>query len=112
MSRVFLRGGCSLIAASAMVAAAGVLATPAAAAGKPQATTDAPDAVTATGATLNGTVNPNGASTTYYFEWGTECRVWESNARVLRRQRPDRGRGQRGAFRSHRRDDLPRPARG
>jgi hypothetical protein len=27
--------------------------------------------VTATGATLNGTVNPNGAATTYHFEYGT-----------------------------------------
>ena len=28
-------------------------------------------AVTSTSATLNGTVNPNGFSTTYHFEWGT-----------------------------------------
>jgi hypothetical protein len=27
--------------------------------------------VTSSSATLNGTVNPNGSSTTYYFEWGT-----------------------------------------
>jgi len=34
------------------------------------ATTDA-TAVTCTGATLNGTVNPNGLATNYHFEWGT-----------------------------------------
>jgi hypothetical protein len=28
-------------------------------------------AVTGTGGTLNGTVNPNGLTTTYYFKWGT-----------------------------------------
>ena len=36
-----------------------------------QATTTAATAVTSTSATLNGTVNPNGNSTTAYFEWGT-----------------------------------------
>jgi beta-xylosidase len=72
MFRVLFRGGCALIAGSAVVASAGVLDEPAAAAsGRPQATTGAPSAVTPTGATLNGTVNPNGASTSYYFEWGT-----------------------------------------
>ena len=35
------------------------------------ATTGAPTNVTATSATLNGTVNPNGSSTTVYFQYGT-----------------------------------------
>jgi hypothetical protein len=48
------------------------LAVPAAAlgAGPPRVTTDAATAVGSTGATLNGTVNPNGNATTYYFEYG------------------------------------------
>ncbi len=36
----------------------------------PTVTTKPATGVTATGATLNGTVNPNGLSTTYYFQWG------------------------------------------
>ncbi len=37
----------------------------------PTATTGAATGVSATAATLNGTVNPNGSSTTAYFEYGT-----------------------------------------
>ncbi|MGH2863058.1 MAG: hypothetical protein ACRDLT_16380 [Solirubrobacteraceae bacterium] len=36
----------------------------------PVVTTSAATAITSTGATVNGTVNPNGAATTYAFEWG------------------------------------------
>ena len=36
----------------------------------PIATTLAATNITATGASLNGTVNPNGVSTSYYFEYG------------------------------------------
>jgi len=36
----------------------------------PAATTEPASAVSETGATLHGTVNPNGAATTYYFEYG------------------------------------------
>ena len=48
------------------------LAVPAAAiaAGAPRVTTEAATALSSTGATLNGTVNPNGNATTYYFEYG------------------------------------------
>jgi hypothetical protein len=38
---------------------------------KPSATTEAASAITSSGATLNGLVNPNGLSTTYKFEYGT-----------------------------------------
>lgn len=38
----------------------------------PTVTTEAASGVTANGATLNGSVNPNGASTTYKFEYGTK----------------------------------------
>ena len=38
---------------------------------KPTATTVAASAITANGATLNSTVNPNGSSTTIYFQYGT-----------------------------------------
>ena len=37
----------------------------------PTTTTDSATSVTSTSATLNGTVNPNGLSTTYYFQYGT-----------------------------------------
>jgi hypothetical protein len=37
----------------------------------PVVTTLAASSVTTTSATLNGTVNPNGLATTYYFQWGT-----------------------------------------
>ena len=37
----------------------------------PAVTTSAATGVTTTGATLNGTVNPNGVATTASFEWGT-----------------------------------------
>jgi len=37
----------------------------------PSATTEPATLVTSNSATLNGTVNPNGDSTTYYFEYGT-----------------------------------------
>ena len=37
----------------------------------PGATTGAAESVTSTTATLNGTVNPNGIATIYYFEYGT-----------------------------------------
>lgn len=37
----------------------------------PTVTTEPATAVTTTGATLHGTVNPNGAATTVSFEWGT-----------------------------------------
>jgi len=39
-------------------------------ASSPTVTTDPASSVTTTSATLNGTVNPNGASMTYYFEYG------------------------------------------
>lgn len=37
----------------------------------PNAATVAASHITSAGATLNGTVNPNGLSTTYHFEYGT-----------------------------------------
>jgi hypothetical protein len=37
----------------------------------PSVTTLAATTVTGTSATLNGTINPNGLASTYYFEWGT-----------------------------------------
>lgn len=40
--------------------------------GAPTITTGSATSVTTNSATLHGTVNPNGASTTYYFEYGTD----------------------------------------
>ena len=42
-----------------------------ASADQPTVTTGSASSVTASSATLSGTVNPNGASTTYYFQYGT-----------------------------------------
>jgi hypothetical protein len=43
----------------------------AAAASAPKVTTGAPSDVGKSSATVSGTINPNGQSTTYYFEYGT-----------------------------------------
>ncbi|MCX6303419.1 MAG: BACON domain-containing carbohydrate-binding protein [Bacteroidetes bacterium] len=40
-------------------------------ANNPVVTTNDPTGITCTGATLNGSVNPNGLATSYHFEWGT-----------------------------------------
>lgn len=54
------------------VAALTLLCAPAAmAAGSPTVTAGAATAIADTAATLHGTVNPNGAATTYQFAWGT-----------------------------------------
>jgi hypothetical protein len=52
--------------AAASVAVSGV----AAAGSSPTVTTGKATGVTRSGASLFGTVNPNGSSTTYYFQWG------------------------------------------
>jgi len=49
-----------------LAAAAGV----ALAASSPTVTTGSATSISTTSVVLNGTVNPNGAKTTYYFEWG------------------------------------------
>src|SRR5690242_19612634 len=56
------------VCASAML---GLFAPAAVAAGEPAVSTGNATAITSTAATVNGTVNPEGQSTTYYFEYGT-----------------------------------------
>ncbi len=46
----------------------------------PTVTTDSATSVTANSATLNGTVNPNGASTTYYFDYGATASYGSTTA--------------------------------
>ncbi len=46
----------------------------------PDASTGAATGVTTTGATLNGTANPHGLATTYYFEYGTTTNYGSSTA--------------------------------
>jgi hypothetical protein len=60
-------------APAVLTAIAAALAVPAiaAAAAKPTVSTGGASKVTITTATLNGTVNPQGASTTYFFQYGT-----------------------------------------
>ncbi|HTX29991.1 MAG TPA: hypothetical protein VMD09_01325 [Solirubrobacteraceae bacterium] len=55
---------------AAVLTGAAVLAAAAAAASSPAVVTGATTNRTDTSAVLNGTVNPNGSSTTYYFQWG------------------------------------------
>src|SRR2546428_114418 len=57
----------SLLAATALAVILNSLLT---ASAQPVVTTLAASGVTATNATLNGTVNPNGAATTAYFQYG------------------------------------------
>src|SRR5665213_2294069 len=54
--------------------ALGLTAPAAQAAGAPKDFTGAAAAVTATTATLNGSVDPNGLGTNYYFEYGTSSK--------------------------------------
>ncbi len=50
--------------------------TPAKPQEKPTVNTEAATGITSAGATLNGSVNPNGAATTYKFEYGTKKEVF------------------------------------
>jgi len=60
----------AIIALPALVALAALAAAPAPAAAPPSVTTAAATSPTTSGATLNGTVNPNGVATQYAFQWG------------------------------------------
>lgn len=55
---------------AAGTATAVVIAASALAASSPAVVTEAATGTTQTSAELHGTVNPNGSSTTYYFQWG------------------------------------------
>ena len=55
---------------AAAVVAAGTVTGVAAAASSPSVLTGSTSAVHSTSVVLHGTVNPNGRSTTYYFQWG------------------------------------------
>ena len=50
--------------------------------GPPTATTGAATSVTETGATLKGTVNPDGRPTKYFFEWGASNTYGQMTAEV------------------------------
>jgi len=49
---------------------------------RPKVTTASATALTATGATLNGSVNPNGYATKYYFQYGTSTSYGSSTSAV------------------------------
>ncbi len=55
---------------AAVLTGSAVLAGAAGAASSPAVVTGGTSSRTNTSAVLNGTVNPNGSSTTYYFQWG------------------------------------------
>jgi len=78
-SRGILR---ALVAVFAMAAFAMASTAPAWASGKPFAETKPDTAVGETKATLNGVVNPNGATTKYYFEYGTTKSYGSKTAEV------------------------------
>jgi hypothetical protein len=64
------RGAGAVLAALALSVAGLALAGPAAAAGRAGAATGAARTVTYGSAVLNGTLNPNGSDTSYYFQYG------------------------------------------
>src|SRR5438132_8378511 len=61
----------TVVVAVVMLLTAGPLTEPVRAAGAPSATTGPALSVTSTSANLTGSVNPNGQSTTYAFQFGT-----------------------------------------
>ena len=61
--------GCGLLVLA--ISSASRPAPASAAAAPPSATTGSPSGVGESSATVNGTVNPNGQSTTYFFKYGT-----------------------------------------
>ncbi len=69
-----------LFALVALCALAGVTATTALASGKPFVETKLATGVSFEGATLNGIVNPNGAETKYYFEYGGTTKYGKKTA--------------------------------
>ena len=67
----------TLIVLAALLAPASAVA-----AGPPSATTGSASSVTQTGATVAGTVNPEGLATTYRFEYGTSSSYGLQTAEV------------------------------
>jgi hypothetical protein len=64
-----------------VAAVAGVSASVAVAAASPSVRTDAASNLKDTSAVLNGSVNPNGGSTKYWFEWGLTSTYGSTNAK-------------------------------
>jgi hypothetical protein len=58
------------VVAAALAAGATISGAVAAAASSPAVVTGSATSIKQTSAVLNGTVNPNGSSSTYYFQWG------------------------------------------
>jgi hypothetical protein len=61
------------------VVAMGVVTAPAFASGKPFVESKPASSITETTGTLNGVVNPNGAETKYYFEYGEDVKYGKEN---------------------------------
>jgi hypothetical protein len=72
----------ALLALVASLAVNALTAGSALASGKPFVETEPASAVEETTATLNGVVNPNGAETKYYFEYGTTTSYGSKTAEV------------------------------
>lgn len=72
----------ALLVLVAMFVMSAVAASSAWAAGKPLVETKPATTITKSEATLNGTVDPNGAETTYHFEYGTSTSYGKSTAEV------------------------------
>lgn len=66
MRRILLLCGVAVLAPATFLLGGGI----AFGSGAAVVTTNAATAITSTGATVNGTVNPNGEATTYAFQWG------------------------------------------
>ncbi len=71
-----------LVALTAILALGALTASSALASGKPSVETKLATGVNLLEATLNGTVNPNGAETKYYFEYGETASYGKTTASV------------------------------
>ena len=48
----------------------------------PNVTTEAASNIGSSSATLNGTINPQGSETTYYFQYGTLRSIWRDTTEI------------------------------
>ena len=96
-----------------LIAVIGVIATvagAAVAATTPSVSTGKATSIHDVSAVLNGTVNPNGTTSVYHFEWGLTTAYGVTSSRPVRRERDQAGRRQDDCRRSDPRHRLPLPA--
>ena len=97
-----------MLLAAALPAAAGAQTTTPE---PPVATTGLPDSITETAANLNGTVDPNGSTTTYHFEYGTSAAYGLTTPENTAPEGTDPGPVKAALTGLTKQHDLPLPAR-